>query len=35
MENEIPKIDLPEDIITGKLLNAEILSLYTNFPCTF
>ena len=33
MENEIPKIDLPEDIITGKLLNAEILSLYTNFPC--
>lgn len=32
-ENEIPKIDLPEDIITGKLQNAEILSLYTNFPC--
>ncbi len=33
MDNEIPKIDLPEDIITGKLMNAEILNLYTNFPC--
>lgn len=33
MENEIPKIDLPEDVVTGKLLDAEILSLYTNFPC--
>lgn len=33
MENEIPKIDLPEDIITGRLLDTNILKLYTNFPC--
>ena len=33
MENEIPKLDLPEDVITGRLMNTNILSLYTNFPC--
>ena len=33
MDNEIPKLDLPEDIITRKQKNAEILNLYTNFPC--
>ncbi|MDY3068480.1 MAG: helix-turn-helix domain-containing protein [Parabacteroides sp.] len=33
MENEIPKLDLPEDVITGRLMDTNILSLYTNFPC--
>ncbi len=32
-ENEIPKIDLPEDVIAGVLNDSSILSLYTNFPC--
>ena len=33
MENEIPKIDLPEDVIAGILNDSTILSLYANFPC--
>lgn len=33
MENDLPKIDIPEDWITGTVVNNDILSLYTNFPC--
>lgn len=35
MENDIPKIDLPEDWVIGKLLQNDIgiLNLYTNYPC--
>lgn len=33
MENDLPKIDIPEDWITGIVVNNDILSLYTNFPC--
>lgn len=35
MENDIPKIDLPEDWIIGNLTHNDIglLSLYANYPC--
>ena len=33
MENELPKIDLPEDLITGRLTDTTILNLYAHFPC--
>ena len=35
MENDIPKIDLPEDWIIGNLTQNDIglLSLYANYPC--
>ena len=35
MENDIPKIDLPEDWVIGKLTQNDIgiLNLYTNYPC--
>ena len=33
MENELPKIDLPEDLITGRLTDTMILNLYAHFPC--
>ena len=35
IDNDIPKIDLPEDWIIGKLTKSEIglLNLYANYPC--
>ena len=35
MENDIPKIDLPDDWIIGNLSHKDIglLSLYANYPC--
>lgn len=33
MEKEIPKIDLPGNMIIGTDISREILNLYTNFPC--
>lgn len=33
MENELPKIDLPEDVLTGVLTDSVILNLYAHFPC--
>ena len=35
MENDIPKIDLPEDWIIGNLSHKDIglLNLYANYPC--
>lgn len=33
MDNELPKIDIPEDIIIDTIHTASILQLYTNFPC--
>lgn len=33
MEKEIPKIDLPDNMIIGTDVSREILNLYTNFPC--
>lgn len=33
MENDLPKIDIPEDWITGAVANNGILNLYMNFPC--
>ena len=33
MDNELPKIDIPQDFIAGKLNTSEILKLYTNYPC--
>lgn len=33
MENDIPKIDLPDDMIIGTDISREILSLHTNYPC--
>lgn len=35
IEKEIPKIDLPQDWVTGKLSSDDIglLSLYANYPC--
>lgn len=33
MEKEIPKIDLPLNMIIGTDISPEILNLYTNFPC--
>lgn len=33
MEKEIPKIDLPQNMIIGTDISREILNLYTNFPC--
>lgn len=33
MECDIPKIDIPEDMIIGTDVSKEILSLYTNYPC--
>lgn len=33
MENELPKIDLPEDVLTGVLTDSVILNLYVHFPC--
>ena len=33
MENELPKIDIPQDFIAGKLTTSEVLKLYTNYPC--
>ena len=34
-ENDIPKIDLPEDWVVGKLTKSDIglLNLYANYPC--
>lgn len=33
MENELSKIDLPEDVLTGVLTDSVILNLYAHFPC--
>ena len=33
MENELPKIDIPQDIIVGEIHGQTILNMYTNFPC--
>ncbi len=33
MENELPKIDLPEDILAGVLNDSTILRLYEHYPC--
>ena len=35
MENDIPKIDLPQDWVIGKLSIEDIglLNLYANYPC--
>ena len=33
MENELPKIDLPEDVLSGVLNDSTILDMYMNFPC--
>ena len=35
MENDIPKIDLPDNWVIGKLTQNDIslLSLYANYPC--
>ena len=33
MENDIPKIDLPQDWIIGTNITKELLGLYTDFPC--
>ena len=35
MENDIPKIDLPQDWVIGKLSEKDIglLNLYANYPC--
>lgn len=33
MDNELPKIDIPKDIIIDTIHTASILHLYTNFPC--
>ena len=35
MENDIPKIDLPQDWVIGKLTAGDIglLNLYANYPC--
>lgn len=33
MENELPKIDLPEDVLTGVLTDSVILNLYAHSPC--
>ncbi len=33
MENELPKIDLPEDILVDVLTDSLILNLYAHFPC--
>lgn len=33
MENELPKIDLPEEWIVGTGITEGLLNLYTNFPC--
>ena len=37
MENDIPKIDLPDDWIIGNLSHKDIglLSLYANYPCRY
>lgn len=33
MENELPKIDLPEDVLVDVLTDSVILNLYAHFPC--
>lgn len=33
MENDLPKIDIPEDFIAGTVVSQSILNLYTNYPC--
>lgn len=33
MENELPKIDLPEDVLVDVLTESVILNLYAHFPC--
>lgn len=33
MENDLPKIDLPEDWVVGTDISKELLSLYANYPC--
>lgn len=33
MDNELPKIDLPQDIIIDTIRTSSLLQLYTNFPC--
>ena len=33
MENELPNIDLPEDVLTGVLTDSVSLNLYAHFPC--
>ena len=31
-ENELPKIDLPEDWVIGTDINKDLLGLYTHYP---
>lgn len=33
MEKDLPKIDIPGNVIVGTNVSKEILSLYTDFPC--
>ena len=33
IENELPKIDLPEDVLVDVLTDSVILNLYAHFPC--
>lgn len=33
MKQELPKIDIPVDLIAGTIVGKDILNLYTNYPC--